>query len=153
MASSCGTATCYRPRVKPTCLSGLSGSSRRQTISNAPEKNQTLLQDGFKLVAVCFSRGKPRLDMQMSDFGPPCQASASSFASGSFGALPLRLVGRALPALPGALPGPKTGPNAPGLRRRPEDALVAVAWGALTIFGTLTTVEIFPRHVQDCTSN
>jgi len=56
----------------------------------------------------------------------PCQASA---ASASFGMLPLRLVGRALPALPG----PKT-LNAPGLRRRPEDALVAVAWGALTIF-------------------
>lgn len=43
----------------------------------------------------------------------------------SFGVLPLRLVGRALPALPG----PKT--SAPSLRRRPEDALVAVAWGAL----------------------
>lgn len=41
----------------------------------------------------------------------------------SFGVLPLRLVGRALPALPG----PKT--SAPSLRRRPEDALVAVAWG------------------------
>lgn len=50
--------------------------------------------------------------------------SAASAASASFGVLPLRLVGRALPALPG----PKTS-NAPGLRRRPEDALVAVAWG------------------------
>lgn len=48
----------------------------------------------------------------------------ASAASASFGMLPLRLVGRALPALPG----PKT-LNAPGLRRRPEDALVAVAWG------------------------
>lgn len=86
--------------------------------------------DGAVLLSVGPSGAKLWTLMRSDSTGAKAavKASASSFASGSFGALPLRLVGRALPALPGALPGAKTS-NAPGLRRRPEDALVAVTWG------------------------